>query len=112
MESKSHRESSTEPGGDSKEYIAEALKRNYGRNGMFNSFKAVWIGSVILLLLIGCWMIYNHESSSGYVGGRMSRAGKPGTIDGYGVLSLAVFMALIGIAMVWPFKRKKPHAGK
>ena len=113
MGSKSHKKSSTEIEGDSKEYIAEALKANYGRNGLFNSFKVVWIGSIIILLLVGLWMIYNRESSSWYVGGRLARAGgKPGSIDGYGVLSLVAFMAVIGIVMVWAGKRKKRYEGK
>ena len=92
----------------------EEIKPNHrDKSGMLYSFKIVWLGSAILFLLIGLWMIYNHEFSSGYIGGRRfgRTDGQPGYTDGYGVLALATFLGITGIAMFWPRKKQKRHAG-
>jgi len=98
---------------DNSEYEAEHITPRYtDKNGIPYPFKIIWFGSVILLLLIGLWMIYTNQSSQGFhSGGRYGSAnGKPNSINGYGVLWLALLMGLISIAVFWPGKKKKHKA--
>jgi len=72
---------------------------NINRSGrpVFQPFAFIWICTIIILMLVGCWMIFNKESSYGTVGGsRYHTAGdKPASINGYSVLCYAIMLLLI-----------------
>jgi len=79
--------------------------------GSFSPFKLVWFSATAVLFAIAIYMMYTNQSSSGFhgAGSRFGNSAKQ-TITGYSVLRIAELFLIIGVALFWPFKKKKKDA--